>query len=308
MATKKDSAYTTPCTTRLEILSLEPGRVVLGMDGHNESISGPAAVGAVHELNRAALAELAAHQGPAAAPGWFARLGTWLSSLFGRGPAHQAQPGLPTQAPPPAAPAPKSPPGTPSVFADREGVHLVWRPATVGKDDPPVSFTCRLDSEVADRLQECYGQLAKLGFKVTGLDVLHPGPSKTAPKEAERKTPAAEVPAAEAPAKAAGRRDRPVVMDLSHSPSPEKSREGRLLTGPDELVAAIRAGADPARPSVERLTHLRGTMAKGGFRIAEVGLGEDGETGPARWEAFETWMVREAAPQARPSAEPDPGP
>jgi hypothetical protein len=299
MATKKDS----PTSTRLEILSLEPERVVLGMDGRSETITGPAAVGSVHALNRAALAELAAHRGPAAPPGWFARLGTWLSGLFGRGHEHRAQPAAPTQAPPPAGPAPKSHPGLPSAFADREGVHLVWRPATGGADASPVSFTCRLDSEVADRLQECYGQLAKLGYKVTGLEVLHAEPGKVAAKEADNENRLAE-----APAKAAGKRDRPVVMDLSHPPSPEKSREGRLLTGPDELVAAMRAGADPARPSTDRLTHLRGTMAKGGFRIAEVGLGEGGEAGPARWEAVEKWIAREAAPQARPKAEPDPGP
>ena len=304
MPTKKDSASTPASTTRLEFVSLEPERVVLGMDGRNESVTGPAAVGAVHALNRAVLAELAARQGPAAAPGWFARLGTWLAALLGRGQAHQAQPSPPAKAPAHAAPAASSHPGLPpSAFADREGVHLVWRPATAGRDADPVSFTCRLDSEVADRLQECYGQLARLGYKVTGLEALHPDPAKAAAKEAVK-----EAGVAETPAKAAGRRDRPVVMDLSHPSSPEKSREARLLTGPEELVAAMRAGTDPARPSAERLTHLRGAMAKGGFRIAEVGFGEGGEAGPARWEAVEKWIAREAVPQPRHQPEPDPGP
>ena len=128
-------------------------------------------------------------------------------------------------------------------------------------------------------------------------------PAKAAAKEAVK-----EAGVAETPAKAAGRRDRPVVMDLSHPSSPEKSREARLLTGPEELVAAMRAGTDPARPSAERLTHLRGAMAKGGFRIAEVGFGEGGEAGPARWEAVEKWIAREAVPQPRHQPEPDPGP
>lgn len=143
-----------------------------------------------------------------------------------------------------------------------------------------MTITCALDSEVAKRLQDCYGQLVKLGHPVTGFEGLAPSPRTAKPA---------------------------VVMDVAHTPAKGAIRETRVLKGPDTLMTALRAGTDPARDAGERLTHLRGTLGKTGLRIAEVGLGEGNSGGPARWEAVARWMAREAEPQAvKAGAEPEP--
>jgi hypothetical protein len=160
-------------------------------------------------------------------------------------------------------------------------------------------MTCRLDSEVADRLQDCYGQLAKLGFKVTGLEVLRPEPERPQPLEKDAAPREAPSPALAAPVRrSAERRERHLTLEVTGTQVPGGAREGGpVLAASERLLSALKAGSDPARPADERLTFLRGSLGKGGLKIAEVGLGEGENHGPARWEDAATWMARQAEPQ-----------
>jgi hypothetical protein len=269
-----------PATTRLEFLAVGEKRAVLAIDGKQEAVEGPA-LAALQSLQRSALAELAAREAtPREAPGWFSRVANWISGLF------RPSQGRPGPAAPPVVEgrkveAGKAEPQLQSIFADKDGVHLTLH-TEKGREAKPVTITCALDSEVAQRLQDCYGQLAKLGHPVAGFEILSPKPEARAAKPA-------------------------LVMDVGH-PAPKGAiRETRILKGPDTLMTALRSGADPTRETGERLTHLRGSLGKTGLQIAEVGLGEGPSGGPARWEAVAKWIAREAEPQvAKAGSEPEP--
>jgi hypothetical protein len=60
------------------------------------------------------------------------------------------------------------------VYADKDGVHVIWQPAGTKGPPRPVAMNYRLDSELAGRLQDCYSHLAELGYKVAGLELLVP--------------------------------------------------------------------------------------------------------------------------------------
>jgi len=228
-----------------------------------------------------------------------------------------------------------------ATFADKDGVHLIWQPAARPEAGAEVEFTCRLDSEVADKLQDCYGQLAKLGYKVAGLELLReravrvgatPGKSGDGilpPAHDETRRDAASMlpdptpsePASSLPdptslkpseprAARAPREKRPTVaLEVSVGPAKEAGK-GAVLVAPDPLLLrTLRAGADPAQPAEERLTFLRGTLGKNGLKIVEVGLGEGKDHAPARWEDAAKWLERQAEKNAVPEAkvvEPSP--
>jgi hypothetical protein len=66
-----------------------------------------------------------------------------------------------------------------AIFADRMGVRVVWhRPYNGAADilrkepDSLTALTFPLDSQIARRLQTCYAELAKLGYKPVSLDAL----------------------------------------------------------------------------------------------------------------------------------------
>jgi hypothetical protein len=181
----------------------------------------------------------------AARPPLLGRLFAWIGGLFGRAtsaaPAvsHPPTPPVIALSPPrtPAEPAQRAaealssfkspepergakpaldkssaaPPLLQVVFADRDGVHVIWqltpaKPETAGVSRDPagakaatprLELTYRLDSTLAQRLQDCYGQLTQLGYKVAGLEAVQAAPEKPAAvKKAPRTSPAAPSPAA----------------------------------------------------------------------------------------------------------------
>jgi len=219
-----------------------------------------------------------------------------------------------------------------AAFADKEGVHLIWQPSAKKEPQSEVEFTCRLDSEVAGKLQDCYGQLAKLGYKVAGLEVLREPEASVrglkvdaalvtaersaagscrVPNEGRDLDPSSPAEAGSAATRIASTfkasaappahaRERPPTMVMSVSAGPAKeTAKGNVLIAPDPLLLrALRAGADPAQPAEERLTFLRGTLGKNGLKITDVGLGEGKEHAPARWENATKWLEHQAEKNA----------
>jgi hypothetical protein len=97
------------------------------------------------------------------------------------------------------------PPVLQVIFADQDGVHVIWQLAagkpgtnpqgrnpTDSKGEPPkLELTYNLDSAMAQRLQDCYGQLAQLGYKIAGLEAIRALPNKTAnEKDSTKPVPA----------------------------------------------------------------------------------------------------------------------
>lgn len=205
-------------STRLENLGLESYGVRFDIDGQTVQIRGDSRtplVGAMQAFHRQALDDFLAYESRPR-PGWFARLRSWVGRVFRPAPsAHGPEPRTLPQpapvpyvaspAPPIAEQAPTAPPagaiarpvrpGEPvlrAVFADKDGVHLIWQPAPAKGAAKPVAMTYNLDSKLAGRLQECYGHLAELGYKVAGLELLRPSPEQAgkAGKTPEKTDPA----------------------------------------------------------------------------------------------------------------------
>jgi len=127
------------------------------------------------------------------------------------------------------------------VFADRDGVHVIWQvagsrrdreraPADATRPPPRLELTYGLDSAMAQRLQDCYGQLAQLGYRIADLGAVRAAPEKSAaspgparavasPAAPEAKIEAAEQPATE-PAKAVRPRASPRPARPAASPGP----------------------------------------------------------------------------------------
>lgn len=245
-------------STRLENLGLESYGVRFDLDGRTVQIRGDSRnplVGALQSFHRRALDDFQAHQAQPR-PGWFSRLRAWFGRLVGAAPGEaERTPPAPQPAPePPRArqvaaipetgPAPSpSGKGLPSaktqgpilraVFADKDGVHLIWQPAARGGRSKEVAMTYNLDSELAGRLQDCYGHLAELGYKVAGLELLRPEvgkgtlDEKSPGKSAKAVPPGQPAPGAEKGAEAGARPRVP-----RHRPAP-----------PTEAVRAPEAAA-----------------------------------------------------------------
>jgi hypothetical protein len=241
----------------LENLGIEPYGARFDLDGRTVQIRGDSRtplVGAFQAFHRAALEDYRARQ-PEPRPGWFSRLRSWIGRILGPRPSEAVR--EIAAAPPPAriAPVPAEPrPGAElprhvpaadarpvaaraedpvlrAVFADKEGVHLIWQPEPGKSKGRAVALTCSLDSQLAQRLQDCYSHLAELGYKVAGLELLRPeasaaaGPARVPDPAAQPAVAAAIQPlesrAAEAPARQrAPRQPRPAPSKAGETAAP----------------------------------------------------------------------------------------
>lgn len=140
----------------------------------------------------------------------------------------------------------------------------------------------------------------------------NPTPPKNPPATPERPGPGGVPPlAADATVKPA---PASFVMKL-HPPSSdhpgravvsptEDASNLQVLLAPERLVQALHTAAEPSRPEADRITYLRCTVARGGLKIAAVGLGvnPDAPATPARWEELDAWW---SAAQKRKDPEKD---
>jgi hypothetical protein len=153
----------------------------------------------------------------------------------------------PTITPPPPASSRRTvPPVLQVIFADQEGVHVIWQLAagkqgptpqgrnpTDPKAEPPkLEFTYNLESSMARRLQDCYGQLAQLGYKIAGLEAIRTSPDKTAKeKDPAKPVPATPESAFVASEKSVGEPSKPAEI----RPSPRKSRAEAIPAKTEEI-------------------------------------------------------------------------
>jgi hypothetical protein len=153
-----------------------------------------------------------------------------------------------------------TPPLLQVVFADQAGVHVIWHlpagkgaanPKDRGSSDPKagpprLELTYGLDSTMAQRLQDCYGQLAQLGYKIAGLDAIRAVPAKSAGEKVPTKAAAAALPSKPEPAaveKIAGA--SPPVTAPSPPPRHARSKPDASATPP----APTKAPPEPPNPS-----------------------------------------------------------
>jgi hypothetical protein len=231
----------------------------------------------------------------AARPPLLGRLLSWIGGLFGRGPSPMPGATDPRPAPPViplpptrASPEParraaealsafKSPeadrgakPGLNAsgalppllqvVFADREGVHVIWQltpaqpeaaaanrdPAGAKAATPRLELTYRLDSTLAHKLQDCYGQLTQLGYKVAGLEAVRTAPEKTASgKKPPRVAPAAASPAAPSAVAEKPMAEIPKATEPKTSPRKPRPEAAPTRTEP-EKPGDQRPNRDPS--------------------------------------------------------------
>jgi len=230
-------------STRLENLGIEPYGARFDLDGRTVQIRGDSRtplVGALQAFHRVALEDYHARQ-PAARPGFFSRLRSWFGRIFGERPADAVPKAAPAGVPVVVAPAPArqppevvtqvpaaveprpaargaSDPVLRSVYADKDGVHLIWQPSSGGSRSRQIALTSSLDSQLAERLQDCYGHLAELGYKVAGLELVRPG-RQAAVKEGNE--PAVEKPV-ETPTRTRVPKPRPLpAKESGPMPQPE---------------------------------------------------------------------------------------
>lgn len=169
-----------------------------------------------------------------------ASLAPWASSPIVDSHAHTPAPNAPAITPqeagnsqmPASAERSSGPPILHMVFADRDGVHVIWQLASTNHGPlqssrdrvesktpvPRLELTYGLDSSMADRLQACYGQLAQLGYEIAGLDAVRAAPEKSA---ASKKVPK---PAPDAlPVKATQPNVERSPAEASRAPEPRSS-------------------------------------------------------------------------------------
>jgi len=108
------------------------------------------------------------------------------------------------------------------------------------KASPPrLELTYGLDSSMAQRLQDCYGQLAQLGYKIAGLETVRVAPEKSAGKrESPKPVPGASTSATKPvmAEKAAAEAPQPAEP----APSPRKARP-KPETNPSPAIPAAPA-------------------------------------------------------------------
>jgi hypothetical protein len=221
-----------------------------------------------------------------------------------------------------------------AVFADQAGVHLIWQAPARGGPPAQVELHHRLDSDLAKRLQDCYGHLDRLGYKVVGLELLRANPRDPAQTPAEADPEKSPVHPVTAPGvRAAGpavkpatpspepaeKKDRPLLVRLDPEVLEQPDRalvipadnpeNKQILVAPERLLKALRAAADPSHPPAERVTRLRCAPGKSGLKLLEVGVGEGKNNEPSRWEPPAKWLPKEAeappTPKPRPPSEPE---
>ena len=269
-------------STRLGNMVFSPAGVSLEVEGQpvwiRKENDGPS-VAALQGFYRAALGDYHARQAVAAKPGWITRLRHWFGRMLGRpGPA-ESEPRIdprPVAVPPASADAPEGrrgrpgpaphpgPPGagygqTPpasvspaepflrAVFADPGGVHLVWQRTNSRQQPEEAEIICPLDSRVAESLQDCYGHLARLGYKVIGLD-LRPlgGPEAGREAAAPARSPSAPAVAG----RQAEAKEQTIVMRLNPG-DPGAAKPRPRFTGRErrEHPDSRGAGAPAALPA-----------------------------------------------------------
>jgi hypothetical protein len=147
------------------------------------------------------------------------------------------------------------------VFADKDGVHVIWqltltktelKPAASTQDGSSASkselkLTYSLDSLVAQRLQDCYGQLTQLGYKIADLDSVRAEPGKIASKK-------------EIQAQAAELSPAPPIPVAVEGPACESSKPAETKSSPRKLrPEAVTVQTEPAKlsaPSPDRAPTL----------------------------------------------------
>jgi hypothetical protein len=276
----------------LENLSLGPQGASFELDGRPirlDSGGYAAPVASLQEFYHQALADFyqrsaeITRQQAAARPPLLGRLFSWIGGLFGRRPdsappaadlraaspqiisppqrndPRPASPASPMAAPEASSsPKPVSPqpaisfPVLHLVFADQNGVHVIWqltptkhgtnRPAQERGDakaaTPRFELTYNLDSPMAQRLQDCYGQLAQLGYKIAGLEAVRAAPERPAAKK-EPSNPALEAPSV---ASKSVKAEKSAIEAIQAAEPKSSPRKPRLDANP------VRAEPDKANP------------------------------------------------------------
>ena len=85
-------------------------------------------------------------------------------------------------------------------------------------------MTSSLDSQLAQRLQDCYGHLAELGYKVAGLELVRPQASPAAGPEPEVAKSASPVAVAATPHPEEGKAAEPPVRHRVPRPRPAPAK------------------------------------------------------------------------------------
>jgi hypothetical protein len=230
-------------STRLENLGIEPYGARFDLDGRTVQIRGDSRtplVGALQAFHQAALDDYRARQ-PEPKPGWFSRLKSWIGRLFagpstGSGQVPSTSSGQAPSTRPAAEPLRRVPAAEPrpvaetatdpvlrAVYADKDGVHLVWQPHSGKSKAKEVATTSSLDSQLAQRLQDCYSHLAELGYKVAGLELLRPAAPAPQPEEGR---------VAEAPARQRAPRVRPAPVKPVEPAAPVAKGSAEALPEP----------------------------------------------------------------------------
>jgi hypothetical protein len=153
-----------------------------------------------------------------------------------------------------------APPLLQVVFADQNGVHVIWhlpspkhpsnakqqRPADPKTAAPRLELTYGLDSAMAQRLQDCYGQLAQLGYKIAGLDAVHATPEKSAGGKIAAKSELAAALHESKPAAA----EKPADGSPQPAAAPPALRRARSKPEPAGAPPeSIKPAAEPPNPS-----------------------------------------------------------
>jgi hypothetical protein len=176
------------------------------------------------------------------------------------GPAPLISPGIGQIQKPEAKRSGPPPPLLRVVFADRNGVHVIWHlpsakndanPNARGSSDPKslpprLELTYGLDSAMAQRLQDCYGQLAQLGYKIAGLDVIRADPEKPAREKTAIRPVATAAPIEPKPVAAEKQTgEGPQPSEPAPAPRKARARTETRIAPPDPA----RAAPEPPNPS-----------------------------------------------------------
>ena len=224
-----------------------------------------------------------------------------------------------------------------AVYADKEGVHVFWHQPADGKESASgakrgvqtTELVFALNSEIARRLQRCYDELEKLGYKTIGLDGLSAAavqpvqmgedPAKSpvsVAKGAPAMEPADPVSSAIAasptganssPTGQAAPKPTPtfIVMRLHPTPPDLATRtlvspvgdagKPEVLLAPERVLRALRGASGSGRVDDDRLNFLRCVKDENGLRIVDVGFGaaQGNDREPARWEDAKAWWERQ---------------
>lgn len=154
-----------------------------------------------------------------------------------------------------------SPPVLHVIFADRDGVHVIWQlpigksasgpkdrdPSDPKRAPPRLELTYGLDSAMAARLQDCYGQLAQLGYKIAGLEAVQKAPEATvgdkeSPQPTPEPRPASPKGAPSAAHSAVETEKSPETQQAGKEPRARKSRPDQASVRPNQAAPSPEEG------------------------------------------------------------------